>query len=137
MALTSPPFLWYFVNFNSYSHLQPPERYQVKAEISFPESSVYFYTIGQNSILSRVLRLIYNKGADPHNARVMSSIFSYSYLRLFSSLFTKCLLSLTKSLLKSFWKSQANLKFQINLSCQLTKTTSKNSIGAVSDPHKD
>lgn len=56
----------------------------------------------------------------------MSSMFSYSYLRLFFSIsFYKCLLSLTKSLLKSFWKSQANLKFQMNLSCQLTKTTSK------------
>lgn len=130
--------LWYFVNFNGYSHLQPPESCQVKAEINFPESLVYFYTIGQNSIFSCVLRLIYIKGADFHKAKVLRVIYSATLnLRFFFFSFYKCLLSLTKSLLKSFWKSQANLKFEISLSCQLTKTTSKNSISAVSDPHRD
>lgn len=137
--LCHPHFsLWYFVNFNGYSHIQPPESCQVKAEINFPESLVYFYTIDQNSIFSCVLRLIYIKGADFHKARELCLIYSVTLnLRFFFFSFYKCLLSFTKSLLKSSWKSQTNLKFQINLSCQLTKTTSKNSISAVSDPHRD
>lgn len=125
-----------FMTFSGDSHWKGC---QVNAEINFPESLVSFYTIGQHCVFLCILRSVYIKGADPHKAR--SYIY---YIQLLLCKFFFFCLYLTSVfclwpnlLLKSFWKSQANWKFQIDLSLQLAKTVSENSFNVVSDPHRD
>lgn len=101
---------------------------KVNTEINFPESPASFYSIGQGSACSGVLQSAHIKGADPRAAGQLhqciqlllcnSFFLSFSLTRLFSLW--------PNRLLKSFQKSQADLKFHINLPLQLAKTVSRN-----------
>lgn len=94
----------------------------------------------QKSVFSCVLTSVYITDAASHKARELHLIYSATLIKDFFPFFfylTSVFCPWLNLLPKSSWKSQANLKFQINLSLQPVETVCKNCFNPVSDPHRD
>lgn len=95
----------------------------INTEINFPKLLLSFHTAGQNNGFLCVLGLVYVKGTDSHEAKELHLIHSATLLLeiIFSYYLTSVSCLSPSLLLKSFWRSQSNLKFQTNLSLQLPR----------------